>query len=126
MGSKKASKKVVTGMTFDLGAVKANEWTDLPSGEFGETFPEESTKAGTTIEGRIIDFRESVGKNDKDLFVIKTAKKDYTLWSSAALSRLFSLGIKAVGLQVRVTYDGTKKLTGKKQPMKLFKVAIRK
>lgn len=122
-GSKKEAKKETS--VFDIETV-GNDWTDLPSGEFGETFPPEDAKGGEVLEGKIIDYKEAVGKNAQNLFVIKTKAGDFTLWQAAQLDKLFSLESNAIGLIVRVKFNGTKKLTGKRQPMKLFQVQAKR
>lgn len=122
--AKKAKEKEQVEM-FDLNGIGA-DWTDIPSGEFGETFPSEDAKIGDVLEGKIIDYKSSVGKNEQDLFVVKTKNGDFTVWQAAQLDKLFTLGSKAIGLIVRIKFNGTKKLTGKRQPMKLFQVQAKR
>jgi hypothetical protein len=93
--------------------------SDMPQGV-------EWTTEGQTVEGILYDIKEHIGDNDSRIITLKTEKGFVGVWESRGLSRLFDSYTRLRGCTARIVFTGTRKLKGKKQPMKLFQVFLKR
>lgn len=94
-------------------------------GGFGKTFPGDDTKPGEAIRGVVTDYHENIKTQHGITANLKLESKDgevYTVWQSAALGVLFDEDYTDVEVWIR--YDGLGKKKGKKNPPKLFTLAV--
>ena len=94
-------------------------------GGFGKTFPGEDTKPGEAIQGVITDYHENIKTQHGVTANLKLEAADgevYTVWQSAALAVLFDEDYTDV--EVFIRFDGLGKKKGKKNPPKLFTLAV--
>jgi len=94
-------------------------------GGFGTTFPADNTKKGTAIQGVVTGYKEDIKTQHGLTSNMTIEAKDgtnYTVWHSAGLSALFDEDYTDVEVWIR--YDGLGKKRGKKNPPKLFTLAI--
>lgn len=94
-------------------------------GGFGATFPGEKTKPGEAIRGTVIEYHENIKTQHGVTANLKLEAKDgevFTVWQSAALGILFDEDYE--GVEIWLRYDGLGKKKGKKNPPKLFTLAV--
>ena len=94
-------------------------------GGFGKTFPDDKTKAGEAIQGVVTDYQENIKTQHGTTALLRLETKTgevYTVWQSAALGVLFDEDYTDVEIWLR--YDGLGKKKGKKNPAKLFTLAV--
>lgn len=94
-------------------------------GGFGQTFPDEHTKKGVAIQGVVTGYRENI-KTQHGVTANMTLEtkegETFTVWESAALGVLFEEDYTDVEIWLR--YDGLGRKKGKKNPPKLFTLAV--
>lgn len=84
--------------------------------------PEEK---GDAIEGLLVDVEKGVGENNSTRYTIQETKtgENFGVWGSAILdSRMKGI---AVGMEVKITYQGLGDKKPGKNPPKLFTVLYR-
>lgn len=94
-------------------------------GGFGKTFPGHNTKPGEAIRGTVTDYQENIKTQHGTTALLRMETKTgeiYTVWQSAALGVLFDEDYTDVEIWLR--YDGLGKKKGKKNPPKLFTLAV--
>lgn len=117
-----AAKKKVTR--------KAAKPATLPKGftaigGFGVSFPDEHSKKGDAIQGQVTGYREGIKTQHGITANMTIESKDgtnYTVWESAGLAVLFEEDYTDVEVWIR--FDGLGRKKGKKNPPKLFTLAI--
>jgi len=111
-------------------AVRKGKTAQLPKGftsigGFGKTFPGDDTKPGEAIQGVVTDYHENIKTQHgvtSNLKIETSNGEIYTVWQSAALGVLFDEDYTDVEVWLR--YDGLGKKKGKKNPPKLFTLAV--
>ncbi len=94
-------------------------------GGFGKTFPGDNEKIGTAIRGVVVEYAENIKTQHgvtSNLKLETATGEMYTVWQSAALGILFDEDYTDVEIWLR--YDGLGKKKGKKNPAKLFTLAV--
>ncbi len=94
-------------------------------GGFGITFPDEHTKKGTAIQGVVTGYRENIKTQHGVTSNLTIETKDgetFTVWESAGLAVLFEDDYTDVEIWLR--FDGLGRKKGKKNPPKLFTLAV--
>lgn len=76
------------------------------------------------LQGTCVAVRHKIGKNKQSIMDVKTDKGLRSVWHSAQLDGLFSEA-KPGKSQVYIAFQGTQKIKGRKNPMKLFAAYIK-
>lgn len=115
MARKKAASKAEAQLPKGFTAI----------GGFGKTFPGDDTKAGEAIQGVVLEYQENIKTQHgvTALMRVETATGEiYTVWQSAGLAVLFDEDY--TDCEVWIRFDGLGKKKGKKNPPKLFTLAV--
>lgn len=96
-------------------------------GGFGKSWPDDDTKPGESIAGIVTEYQEDIKTQHgitSNLKLETASGEVFTVWRSAALAVLFD-DDDYTDMEVWLRFDGLGKKKGKKNPAKLFTIAVK-
>lgn len=114
-----------TGTVEDVLPQIGGEYVELPTGDFGPNVTWE--KKGQEIEGELIALRTVTIKNKPQrVITLRTADGDRSLWEAKGLITLFDNFAAIQGYTAKITFTDTVKVKGRREPMRLFRVFVKR